>query len=659
MIKKRVSFKIALIIGVVEIIAVLLLFIVTNHHLTEILTQKAIADMNIIAKDRAQLVETYINDCCDFLSGYSRASEIIKVLEEPSDPEALKNAAEYTERYAEGYTDIEGLYAAQWDTFVLAHINPDSVNQTFRDEDSAKSLEKLIRSNKMPFCTGIVLAPVTKKMVIPVYAPVFDKKKNAIGFAGAAFYSEALEISLKKLTDANSSRTGYALINAANNVYIFNDDPELTGQECDDPELVKAVAELSSGSTNSDSYSYSTRGYVTSCYYMFNRNWVFVVRQTNEHVFGMINSIRISLLIICLLTTLVMVIICVFSVEHQMQPLRVINTQIKKLKKGDYSHDNSMRKYRNRDDEFGSISNAVSELHIVLEKQYELFQDVFEAQTAGTLVTDAEDDNILMVNDTALKLYGIDTNRKSSVTIADIRSHFSEDELTTIFKNREATISTGEEVVFEATATHDDGSQVHILNHTKAVTLSNGETVVIFSIIDISARKQLEDNLLVLSETDGLTALSNRRSGEKRIDNLLDEGIRGVFCLFDVNKFKGINDNYGHAAGDRVLITIANTMKKTFRNSDVLVRLGGDEFVVFATDIDSEKIAVSMLNRFMKNISSMNIPDIGGQPVTISLGAVLVSENEPFSKLYFKADSLMYECKKQGGNTFKFYEQDE
>ena len=655
MIKKRVSFKIAILVGIVEIIAMFLLFLVMNHNLTEILTAKAISDMDVIARDRAQLVESYINDCCDFLSGYSRATEIREVLENSSDSGCLKAAAEYTNRYAEGYNDIEGLYTAEWNTYVLTHINPDSVNQTFRDAKSAKALENLIKANTMPFCTGIVQAPVTKKMVIPVYAPVYDKSGNAIGFAGAAFFSDNLSDSLDKLTDSTSSHTGYALINADNNLYIFNDDPELVGTECTDPELLNAVVALSTGAIDSDSYDFSSDGYLTSCYYMFNRNWIFVIKDSNEDVFGVIRKVRLVILLICVFITLAMVFICVFSVEQQMKPLKVINTQIEKLKTGDYSHDNAIKKYRGREDEFGSISNAVAELHLVLENQYELFLDVFEAQTAGTLVTDAEDDNIIMVNDTALYLYGIDPSKKENITIQDIRDHFTEEELQNVFKKREEAKNSTEEITFESTVKHDDGSIVHILSHCKAVTLSNGETVVIFSIMDISARKMLEENLLILSETDALTSICNRRSGEKKIENLLSEGVTGVFCLFDVNKFKHVNDTYGHTAGDHVLIAIANTMKKTFRNSDVLMRLGGDEFVVFATNIESEDIATNVLNRFLNNISNIDLPEIAKEKITISLGAVLVSENEPFSQMYAKADSLMYDCKKKGGNAFIFY----
>ncbi len=655
MIRKRVSLKTAIAVGIVEVIAMLLLFIVIDHYLTEILRAKAISDMEVIATGRAQLVETYINDCCDFLSGYSRSTEIIEVLENSTDPVCIKKAAEFTDRYAEGYSDIEGLYVAQWDTYVLAHVNPDSVAQTFRDEDSARELEELIRSHDMPFCTGIVMAPVTKKMVIPVYAPVFDKNKNAIGFAGAAFYSDLLSHSLQKLINDGASSTGYALINVSDDIYIFNDDASLVGQRCEDPQLLHAIELLETGDTHDNSYSYSSDGIVTSCHYMFDRNWVFVITDTSEDVFGTIQTIRLVLLLICLFIAIGMVVICVISVEHQMLPLKAINDHIERLKAGDYTHDKTIRKYRNRADEFGSISNAVAELHLVLESQYELFMDVFEAQTVGTLVI-GEQNNLVMINDTAVRLCDLDPSEKEDLSVDDLRKHLPEDELRSVLDIREQLKSTDNEIVFETKLTHNDGSMIHVLCHSKSVRLSNGETVIIYSIIDISARKRLEEDITAMSRTDSLTGVMNRTIGENKIENLLREGYRGVFCLFDVNKLGRINDMFGHTAGDHVLIAIADTMRKTFRNSDVLIRPGGDEFIIFATNIASLETATAVLERFLDNIAKIDLPQAGREKISVSLGAVMVTDYEPFSKLYSKADSLIYDCKTKGGNSYAFYE---
>ena len=194
-----------------------------------------------------------------------------------------------------------------------------------------------------------------------------------------------------------------------------------------------------------------------------------------------------------------------------------------------------------------------------------------------------------------------------------------------------------------------------LLARAKGIILSNNDRVIIVSLTDITEQKKLEESLKILSETDSLTSICNRRSGEYRIGENMKNGLLGMFCLFDVDKFKYVNDNYGHATGDALLIGIARTMQKTFRTSDTLIRLGGDEFVVFATGIQDTALGSRVLDRFMGNIAAMDIPELQGHKITISLGAVIATEPENFSSMYEKADSLMYDVKKKTGNAYIFF----
>ena len=104
---------------------------------------------------------------------------------------------------------------------------------------------------------------------------------------------------------------------------------------------------------------------------------------------------------------------------------------------------------------------------------------------------------------------------------------------------------------------------------------------VLYCVECIDDQKKREDKLLYLAQTDTMTGISNRRSGEKMIERVLNNKVSGMMCLVDCDKFKSINDTYGHMAGDEVIVAIAHTLQKSCRDKDVVMRLGGDEFALF------------------------------------------------------------------------------
>ncbi len=280
------------------VVIIVSLFLIVTLVATGSIGDRALSDMKVVAKDRAQLVETYIQGCCDYLEVFSKTTEVREVLENPMNNDCLKAVRDTTSRVAAGRTNLEGLYVAKWDTYVLAHNNPDSMNQTFRDKDGALELEDQIKKVGAAFCTGIVEAPVTKKMVIPVYAPVKNESGEMIGFAGAAFFTDGLEECLSSLKGRGIDEVGYSLINAKKNVYIFSEDPQQVGRECKDEALLNGIIKAHTDIDFGGFYSYMGGKGITSCYYMPNRDWVFVVTEENSEVYGTTSGVN-PVIIIC------------------------------------------------------------------------------------------------------------------------------------------------------------------------------------------------------------------------------------------------------------------------------------------------------------------------------------------------------------------------
>lgn len=180
---------------------------------------------------------------------------------------------------------------------------------------------------------------------------------------------------------------------------------------------------------------------------------------------------------------------------------------------------------------------------------------------------------------------------------------------------------------------------------------------VVFALEMIDEEKRRENHLLYLSETDAMTGLKNRGSGEKYIRELMAQNREGMFCLLDADKFKSVNDNYGHNVGDKVIIAIADCLKKTFRAQDITLRLGGDEFAFYAVGITEQWEGQMIINRFFSMIEKIDIPELGDRKITVSLGAAIytVDDECSFEELYKRADTATYTSKKTVGNCSTFY----
>ena len=167
--------------------------------------------------------------------------------------------------------------------------------------------------------------------------------------------------------------------------------------------------------------------------------------------------------------------------------------------------------------------------------------------------------------------------------------------------------------------------------------------------IDIDEKKSLK----VLSETDQMTGLLNRVSGEKRVAEAMKQGKGGLFILLDVDHFKFFNDTFGHGVGDQVIINVARCLKATFRGEDIVFRLGGDEFAAYAENIHNDETADKVIKRFIEGLKTISIPELQGRSIDVSIGALVLPENQTadFTTCYKLVDEGVYRSKKIDGRS--------
>jgi diguanylate cyclase (GGDEF)-like protein/PAS domain S-box-containing protein len=168
---------------------------------------------------------------------------------------------------------------------------------------------------------------------------------------------------------------------------------------------------------------------------------------------------------------------------------------------------------------------------------------------------------------------------------------------------------------------------------------------------DITERKRMEERLHVLSMTDELTGLYNRRGffalAEQQL-RIAKRQKKGIFLLCaDLDNLKGINDRYGHKTGDIALIETAHILKDSFRESDIIARIGGDEFVVLQIE-DTATASELLASRLQKNLEIHNTQKDHEYDLSLSIGIAYCEPESTCSmnELMVLSDKLMYEQKR-------------
>lgn len=156
------------------------------------------------------------------------------------------------------------------------------------------------------------------------------------------------------------------------------------------------------------------------------------------------------------------------------------------------------------------------------------------------------------------------------------------------------------------------------------------------------------------AECDALTGILNRYMFHETRKLLSESAIPLALVLIDVDKFKDINDTYGHAGGDQVLIRVAQTIKENLRGSDYVFRVGGDEFAAILPEITAEQ-ADTIKNKLLHINEILQQPTENAAGVSLSIGMAL-SERGYHEKLYEQADRALYWIKEHGRNGCALYD---
>lgn len=194
---------------------------------------------------------------------------------------------------------------------------------------------------------------------------------------------------------------------------------------------------------------------------------------------------------------------------------------------------------------------------------------------------------------------------------------------------------------------------------SQKLTKYNLELVLIFIGFYRNYLALLNDN-----QRDHLSGLLNRKSFDDKMMQIIIslghgnkrdvEKVQYCLALFDIDRFKKVNDSYGHLVGDEVLLHFSQCMSETFREYDLLFRVGGEEFVAVLRNV-TEELAHFIMERFRQVVEQHHFPQVGN--VTVSIGATFITPSDLPVTIMDRADKALYYAKENGRNQTVFYEQ--
>lgn len=191
----------------------------------------------------------------------------------------------------------------------------------------------------------------------------------------------------------------------------------------------------------------------------------------------------------------------------------------------------------------------------------------------------------------------------------------------------------------------------------------NGKPLIVAGIVfDISKSKAIEIELKKANEelqrlviTDDSTGAYNKRYFLEKINEEINNYNRSKskfsLIMFDIDKFKQVNDNFGHSMGDVILKRIVEISQENIRKDDIFCRWGGEEFFIVLPNTEKEN-AIVLAEKLRSNFSNYNFPKVG--KVTASFGVACYGEDDVMDKIIKRADDLMYKAKSEGRNCVRY-----
>ena len=370
---RKMSTVITVTISLVMAACLLLLFLVSSRNMRTSMQESAMENMSTSLAAKSEIVEQYVDSAEKLLISFSKAPVVAEFLKNPGNAELQKKAQDYTESYFAGLEGWEGIYISEWNTHVIAHSNTSAVGMVMREGESLEKLQNSITAAGDVYNTGMIISPASKRMVLSLYAPVYDKDGSTIlGIVGGAQLAETLQSVLEGLHVEGMENEKNYMINTEKEVHIFNEDASLMAAPIEDEMLLSVIDAIRSNSAEVTGSLEYVDGDGVKSVAMYRaipeRNWAVVVSDSKDEIFAKADASRNAFGLICICVYAVIPILCYLAVSLCVKPLKVVEKAVVRLQKLELEAPEELKKYIGAGSEAGQIATAMDSLYETFRK---------------------------------------------------------------------------------------------------------------------------------------------------------------------------------------------------------------------------------------------------------------------------------------------------
>ncbi|MGN0402470.1 MAG: methyl-accepting chemotaxis protein [Acetatifactor sp.] len=358
---QRMSVTIALWISVLALLCMVIMGVTINARTTNSLENAAINNMMTALDGQGEILQQYVDLSEGFMKEYATADEIYNVVKNPDNPDYVKAAQEYTEKYYANLNMWEGVYVSNWNTTVLAHSSPGAVGMTTRKGDSLAPYQATMTEQPDGFYNGgVFVSPASGQIILNLRMAVYDKDgKTPLGLVGGGPFVSGLGQILDNYKVSGLENARYTILDSTNSLYVLCGDEELIAKTVEDENMLDILAQVAEGiETGSKRYGDKIMTYRTVPQY----HLVLIMEDSVEEVFAESRKMQTSMILLCVLTCIVLVAGVYIVSGIVSRPLKNVQDAVVKL--GDFSleHHEEIQNYVGKKSEVGQIATAVEQL---------------------------------------------------------------------------------------------------------------------------------------------------------------------------------------------------------------------------------------------------------------------------------------------------------